>query len=295
MPALRLWITVECRQARLRKRNLDNGQTPKHGYSGNDGAARNQLIAGRWELLRQIDESLDKPMIFLGLIWLVLIIIDLVTGLSGYLRIFSLLIWIIFIFDFALGLLIAPHRRQYLRKNWVTAASLLLPALRLLRLVPLLRVLRLSRITAGLRAGRSLRLLRLLTSVNRSMRSTRRFMARRRLGTVLALTMIVIFSGAAGMVQFENRQALIDAGIPVSEDGDKDGLNSYGESLWWTAMVIISIGSDYWPHTPEGRVLCWLIALYGFAVFGYITAALASVFIGLDSEQKDFEETAADS
>ncbi len=44
------------------------------------------------------------------------------------------------------------------------------------------------------------------------------------------------------------------------------------------------MGSDYWPRTPEGRILCLLLALYAFAVFGYVTATLASYFIGRDAE-----------
>jgi voltage-gated potassium channel len=27
----------------------------------------------------------------------------------------------------------------------------------------------------------------------------------------------------------------------------------YGNALWWTAMVMTTIGSDYFPKTAEGR------------------------------------------
>jgi len=49
------------------------------------------------------------------------------------------------------------------------------------------------------------------------------------------------------------------------------------------------MGSDYFPKTPEGRVLCLLLALYGFAVFGYVTATLATFFIGRDAENPNAE------
>ena len=48
---------------------------------------------------------------------------------------------------------------------------------------------------------------------------------------------------------------------------------------------ITTIGSDYWPSTPEGRLLCLLLSVYGLAVFGYVTAALASFFIGRDIQE----------
>ncbi len=48
-------------------------------------------------------------------------------------------------------------------------------------------------------------------------------------------------------------------------------------------MLMTTLGSDYWPQTPEGRILCFLLALYGFAVFGYITASFASFFVERDA------------
>ena len=65
------------------------------------------------------------------------------------------------------------------------------------------------------------------------------------------------------------------------------GMKSYGEALWWTAMVLTTMGSQYWPQTVEGRVLCVFLALYAFAVFGYVTATLATFFIGRDAENDE--------
>lgn len=52
-------------------------------------------------------------------------------------------------------------------------------------------------------------------------------------------------------------------------------------------MIMTTMGSDYWPQTPEGRILCVLLSLYAFAVFGYVTATLASFFIDRDAERPD--------
>jgi voltage-gated potassium channel len=98
---------------------------------------------------------------------------------------------------------------------------------------------------------------------------------RRGFGYVLALSAIVVFAGAAGMLAFESQF-----------DG---GLKTYGDSLWWTAMMITTIGSDYFPRSAEGRVLCFLLALYGFAVFGYVTATLATFFVGRVAANKESE------
>jgi voltage-gated potassium channel len=67
------------------------------------------------------------------------------------------------------------------------------------------------------------------------------------------------------------------------------GFDSYGAALWWTAMLLTSMGSEDWPKTAEGRVLCLLLSVYGFAVFGYMTASLASFFIGRDMDSERAE------
>jgi voltage-gated potassium channel len=81
----------------------------------------------------------------------------------------------------------------------------------------------------------------------------------------------VAVSGGAGMFAFEREAGTFD---------------SYPEALWWTAMLLTTMGSERWPQTPEGRALCLLLSLYGFAVFGYITATLATWFIGADAKAK---------
>ena len=96
-------------------------------------------------------------------------------------------------------------------------------------------------------------------------------LGRRGFGYMAGLSLLVIMVGAAGMYAFER-----DAPHP-------SGFDSYGTALWWTAMLLTTMGSDYWPKTPAGRLLCWVLSLYAFAVFGYVTALLASLFMGHDA------------
>lgn len=223
----------------------------------------------RWALLEQIDAALDKPMIALAFVWLGLLILDFTQGLSPLLQTISDVIWGLFVLDFVLGFTIAPFKVQYLQRNWLTALSLMLPALRLLRLFRLFRVLRAAR------AVRSIGMIRLLTSLNRSMRAIGNALGRRGIGFIIALTVIVTFGGAAGMYLFER---------PVAQA--RGGLDTYGEAVWWTAMLMTTMGSEYSPQTAEGRVLGWLLAVYAFAIFGYITATIASFFVGQDAAER---------
>ncbi|NDJ20510.1 potassium channel protein [Nostoc sp. B(2019)] len=231
----------------------------------------------RNEVLQQLEDWLEIPMLVLGFVWLALFIIEIIWGLNSLLEAFSITIWIIFILDFLLKLAIAPHRPSYIKSNWLTAISLFLPALRSFRIIRVIKILRTAR------AVRGLQLLRVMTRANRGMRVLSASVNRRGFGYVVALTMIVTLIGAAGMYAFENE-------VPV-----ESGLHNYGTALWWTAMLMATMGSDYWPKTPEGRVLCFILALYAFAVFGYVTATLATFFIGRDADDDEAELAGAKS
>jgi voltage-gated potassium channel len=223
----------------------------------------------RYELLRRMEDLLETPMLVLAFVWLALLVVELIWGESLLFESIGTIIWVIFILDFAVKFVLAPHKVAYLKRNWLTATSLLVPALRLIRVFRVFGLLRLARM------GQSLRLLRVVTSLNRGMRALGASLSRRGFGYVIALTVLVLFTGAAGMYAFENAAP--------------GGINSYGEALWWTAMILTTMGSQYWPQTVEGRMLCIFLALYAFAVFGYLTATLATFFIGRDAENDEAE------
>jgi len=66
-------------------------------------------------------------------------------------------------------------------------------------------------------------------------------MSRRSFGYVVVLTLVVTLVGA-GDVRLENNAS--------------DGMASttMAAPLWWTAMLMTTLGSEYWPQTAEGRV-----------------------------------------
>lgn len=244
--------------------NREDNFSPKHA-----------LEQEQTEIVQQLEQWLEIPMLLLSLVWLALFVIELIRGLSAFLDAVGITIWLLFILDFGLKLILAPHKWRYLKQHWLTVLALILPALRLIRIVQVARALK----TAS--AVRGLRLLRVMTRANRGMQALAASVNRRGFGYVLGLTAIVIGIGAAGMYAFERE---------VAESTLKD----YGTALWWTAMVITSIGSDYFPQTPEGRILCFLLALYGFAVFGYVTATLSTFFVGRDAADPDSELASAE-
>lgn len=217
----------------------------------------------RWRTLEQLDDWLRTPMLLLSLAWLALVLVELLRGSSRLLEIFGIAIWAIFILEFALRFALAPEKLPFLRRNWLTVIALVVPAFRLLRSLRFLR---------AARALRGARLVRIVGTANRSMNALKETLRRRGFGYVAGLTALVIALGAAGMLSFE----------PATEI--EGGFTSYGDALWWTGMLVSTMGSAYWPATVEGRILTLLLSVYGLAVFGYITASFASYFVGRDAE-----------
>lgn len=224
---------------------------------------KREIINEQKKLLRSAERLLEGPMILLGFIWLVLLVTELVWGINRVLIYISIGIWVIFIIDFLIKFSLASEKLPFLKKNWLTAISLFIPALRVFRFFRFVKLLR------GLRG---IRLVRIISSLNRSMRSLAKTMQRRAFGYVMIAILIVTFAGAAGMYALEN---------------PNPGFTNYWLALWWTAMQVITAGNEFNPMTTEGRSLGFLIAFFGFSIFGYVTATFATYFIGRDAEEHD--------
>lgn len=219
----------------------------------------------RWQVLGQLEEWLETPMMLLSFIWLLLVLIELVWTTSGVFAFLGTVIWGVFVAEFLLRFVLAPSKLRFLRSNPVTIIALAAPAFRFFRALRFLRI------------ARGLRLIRIVGTANRGFNALRRSFGRRGLGYVMGTTILVILLGAGGMLAFEPRHEI------------QGGFASYADALWWTAMIVTTMGSGFWPETAEGRMLTLLLTLYGYAVFGYITASFATFFIGQEAQAEDGE------
>lgn len=225
---------------------------------------KRRLDRERLQLLQRFEDWLETPMLILSFVWLALLVFELTLGERNLLTTAATVIWVIFIVDFSIKFTLAPRKLDYVRKSWLTVIALAVPALRVFRVARVLQPLRYARATRGIR------LFRVISSLNRGTRALGQTFARHGFGYVLAMTLAVTFAGAAGMYAFEN-------------DGVGPRLESYASALWWTAMIMTTMGTEFWPQSFEGRLLCLLLALYAFAVFGYVTATIASYLIDRDA------------
>ena len=117
----------------------------------------------KYRALYKLEAGLEVPMFVLSLLWLYLLIVDLVKGLSEIQSTVFYIIWGIFIFEYLLKLYLAADTWAYLKRNWITLLALIIPAFRVLRLLNALRILRSATFLTS-------------TSVVRSLTSGKRFL-----------------------------------------------------------------------------------------------------------------------
>jgi voltage-gated potassium channel len=228
---------------------------------------KNRKKLKRYRLLVKVNRLTEIPLIILGFAWLVLLVVELIWQITPVLVKIANTIWVIFIVDFLIKFTITPSRWKFLKKNTLTIISLFIPAFRIFRIFASLRLLR------SLGFIRSIRVIRVVGSVNRGMRVLGKTLEQRAFGYVFILTLLIAFVGAAAMFAFE----------------DRGTYDSYLDALYWTAMILTTLGSDYWPQSPEGKTIGFLLSVYSLGVLGYFTAVLSSFFIGQDAHNKKGE------
>ncbi|MBX3020729.1 MAG: two pore domain potassium channel family protein [Bdellovibrionales bacterium] len=214
--------------------------------------------------LNRINIALQTPMLALSLFWLVILVLELVHGFTPMLFTLGTVLWGLFLLQFFLNLAAASSLKRFALENWLFALALVIPILRLFHLRDEFHWIGYLTATSGAQ------LVWVFGSINLGMRSLRQGMQQRDLTFVLFLTLLVVFVGGAGLYHFEN-----------------PGLKTYTEALYWTAMQLTTIGSGYSPQTSEGQVICLGISIFACAVFGYLTATLASFFIGQSAADPD--------
>ena len=233
------------------------------GYDGLIRPVRNTL--SRYRVASRLSALFDVTLGPLALLTLVLVLLEFTVTLRppwGQVVLYMQLgIWAVFAAAFLIEMALAPKKQRYLRKNWIVALSLMIPALRVFRVAKAVRILRTTR------AARSIVVARALATLNRATRALREFLQFSQLVYLAALSVLVV-ALAAGLTYY------LERGVSDSP------LRSLGEALWWAAAVFTTVSIQHEPVSGEGRVVAVLLRLYGVAVIGYFTARLAVFLLG---------------
>lgn len=149
-------------------------------------------------------------------------------------------IWVIFIIDLITRALLAPRPVAYLVHHPIDVIAVTIPALRVLRV---LRVL-----TAG----------QWLIS-----RGSRLHFGR----TATAVVIAVIFVTYLGSLAVLNAER----GAPGAR------IETFPDALWWSIVTMSTVGyGEYYPVTPDGRIIATGLMVIGISLLGLVGASVAS-------------------
>jgi voltage-gated potassium channel len=225
-----------------------------------DAADEERAWYERWQLQERLTAWFDVGLGLLALVMLTLLIIELVADVSGEtaanIRRAQTMIWALFVIAFAIEFTIAPSKKRYLRKNWIVALSIAIPALRIFRIVNAVRFLQATRALRGLNLARA------LAALNRAMVEVAAFLRTNQFGYVVALVAIVTVTAAALGYYLERGHA------------DSE-ITTFGEALWWAATLVTTVNAQVDAVTFEGRIIALVLRVFGMAMIGYITATIA--------------------
>ena len=190
-------------------------------------------------------------MTIIGLAWLPILIVPLVTRLHGSVAssfdVIDYVVWALFVFEYLAKLILAPDHWQFVRTHVLDLLVVAIPFFRPLRI---------------------LRLLRSVSVVANSTKRLRQVLTNQGLHYVLLVAAMVVFAGAGLEFSFE-------AHAPGSN------IHTYGDALWWAVVTVTTVGyGDRYPVSAGGRGIAVVLMLVGIAVIGLVTASVASFFIG---------------
>lgn len=168
---------------------------------------------------------------------------DMPAGRERTLAIFGVVVWVAFVIDYIVRVVLAVDRRRFFRSHLLDLAVISLPMLR------------------------PLRALRALTVLGFLNRQTGAAFRGRVIGYVVGSVVLVV--GIASL-------AVLDA----ERQGDDPNITTIGDALWWGATTITTVGyGDRYPTTGSGRLVGLGLMLAGIALLGVVTASFASWFL----------------
>lgn len=206
----------------------------KDEYVSEPGAAPVNSPLAKWENLTSI------PMLVLSVAWIVLftnyVLLEPDSPNRAGVLIGVTAIWVAFIVDYLVRLILAENRRAFFRGSLLDLGSVLIPILRPFHLLTYLRTLPYFRkpTPSAFRA---------------------------RIG-IWGLGFAILFIYTISLTVLEAERTDPNANI-----------TNLGNALWWACVTITTVGyGDYYPVTVAGRIAAVILMFGGIVIVGAVSA-----------------------
>ena len=213
----------------------------------------------------------DIPLLLIAIGSLPLLLLEIVADRlsesdQNFLTAVNVLLFIAFAIDYVVELAVTYKRGLYVRTQW---ASLLIVVSQFLALLPALGFLGI------LRGARALRVIGTLSRVvgigAASKEQGRKFFKDNAASVAFSIAGLTMVSSAVAFT--------------LAEDvGDGRRINSFFDSLWWSAATITTVGyGDIYPVTATGRIIAVFTMVVGISTLAVVTARIAQFLITTDN------------
>jgi voltage-gated potassium channel len=150
-------------------------------------------------------------------------------------------VWLFFLVDYVMRLILARDKGAFVRHNPIDLLSVFLPMARPFRLLTGLRQL------PGLQGNSGSHL--------------------RRRVVIIAASFIVMFIYVISLAEFQ-----------VERYAHGSNIRSFGDAVWWACVTMATVGyGDYYPVTVPGRVLAVVLMIGGVAIVGTASATIVNL------------------
>ncbi|MCA9390244.1 two pore domain potassium channel family protein [candidate division WWE3 bacterium] len=228
----------------------------------------------------------ELPMLILTAILLVIILVRelfvLPAFVSSILGLIDWLIWFAFAVELVLMTYLSEKKIRHLVTHWFDVLIVFFPILRLTRLVRIVQLAALEDVgnqiyrLIALLFGDDVLLIRVFPLLIRFLHQAKDFIKKYRFQYVLlSLAILTVFLGSL---------------VTLFERGDSQAnIVTFYDGIWWSIESITTVGyGDYYPVTFAGRLIGFLLMIFGITTFSLITASIASLLVG-EQEEKEIE------
>jgi voltage-gated potassium channel len=229
--------------------------------------AADSMTAASDAALSRYEERWAGPWLIASVAFLGLMFLEIGAG-KAELRILFAVEWVFgaaFLLDYLWRWHLAPDKRRFPREamNVIDLIVLVsIPGGQLIQLGRVFGSLRFLRVVAIV-----LRFIRGASQVGRTVNRANRFFRRRSARVIAGLVAVV-----AGVSWLEVWR--LESVHPGSS------IHSLPDALWWAVVTLFTVGyGDLYPHTIGGRIAGIVLMVSGIALFGWVTASLASLFV----------------
>lgn len=190
--------------------------------------------------------------------------LDISMNVNNKLNTVDNIIWIVFVLDYAIRLIISKRKIEFIKNNKIDLISIL-PFNVMLKSIRILNIFKVVKI------GKLTRLLKFTTFIYKFKERVVKFARLNNFTYISILTLVTVLIGS-GAISIIEKKSFID-------------------SLWFSIVTATSVGyGEITPETYSGRIIACMLMLVGIGFVGVLTGTIAVHFIEKNKKNKTYKE-----